>query len=141
MKKWTMAALVLAAVVGTGCGKKKAGGDNGTSAMAAEKTTAAATTAGDQPQGLFAATAPGAGGHGKDRFQKERATTAEFKAFEPLFDRPFFPKVATLLSEVLKFPRDMQMVAKECKALNAWYQKSTHSITLCYDLASYFYKS
>ncbi len=48
---------------------------------------------------------------------------------------------AEKLNQSLSLPHDIPLRTKDCKEVNAYYDSRDHSITMCYELMEYFYKT
>ena len=78
---------------------------------------------------------------GEIKYQVLPPKTPAFATYQKtIFQHPRLDGVTKIFNTVLDFPRDVQVTVKECGMLNAFYMKKDHSVTLCYELADYFYK-
>ncbi|MFV0388304.1 MAG: DUF4344 domain-containing metallopeptidase [Pyrinomonadaceae bacterium] len=50
-------------------------------------------------------------------------------------------KAANKLNRTLNLPYDITLRAKDCNEVNAFYNPEDHSITVCYELMEFFYKT
>jgi hypothetical protein len=53
----------------------------------------------------------------------------------------FFELAAAVIAEKVRLPRDVQILMKDCGTANAFYQKSSHSITICNELTTSIVKT
>ena len=58
---------------------------------------------------------------------------------QQIFDAPLFPHIASVISQSMALPRDLNILGQQCGELNAAYYPSRHSIELCYELAPFFF--
>ncbi len=56
-------------------------------------------------------------------------------------DENLLPDAADQLNAALSLPHDITMRTKDCNDINAYYDPRDRSITMCYELMEYFYKT
>lgn len=56
-------------------------------------------------------------------------------------DEKLLPKAADQLNRALSLPHDITLRTKDCNDVNAYYDSRDRSITMCYELMEYFYKT
>lgn len=56
-------------------------------------------------------------------------------------DEKLLTKAAEQLNRSLSLPHDIPLRTKDCKEVNAYYDSRDHSVTMCYELMEYFFKT
>jgi hypothetical protein len=56
-------------------------------------------------------------------------------------DKKLLTNAASQLNRSLSLPHDIPLRTKDCKEVNAYYDSRDHSITMCYELMEYFFKT
>src|SRR5206468_11723815 len=61
------------------------------------------------------------------------------QAYKPLFDNPDYlgAKLARLFDQHIMWPRKMTLNFRDCGAVNAFYLKDNHTVTMCYELVDF----
>ena len=56
-------------------------------------------------------------------------------------DEKLLEKAADKLNRALILPKDLKLVTKDCNEVNAYYNPSEESVTICYELMEHFFKT
>jgi len=76
---------------------------------------------------------------GKVKVRYDAPKNADFKVYAAhLESERFLEGIADSINAQIKLPTDLTLVASQCDTVNAFYDPETHSVTLCYELVSFF---
>jgi len=108
-----------------------------THSAAAPGPTASASVA---PTAAVSATAPQAGGHLTWVVQQTKNTN--WQRLQTLLDSHAYPgpAITKMFDDQYAWPRNVVIQTRDCGVPNAAYSPSDHTVSLCYDLAFYFWE-
>jgi hypothetical protein len=82
----------------------------------------------------------GARGNGMVTYQATAPTDENHAPFmTSIFETQAFPFIASVISQAVVLPRNLNIVAGACGEINAQYLPDKHAILLCYELAPFFF--
>ncbi|MFO0553830.1 MAG: DUF4344 domain-containing metallopeptidase [Polyangiaceae bacterium] len=144
-KRISTAALVVSAFALAACGSKSKKSDSTSDKSAAVEAkpepaaeSATAEASSDEPESQAVGNAPA--GSGRFKYAVSPAKTEKLKRYEALFKPE--GRIGGVVEAMKNYalPRDVPVVARECKKINAYYMPQKHAISLCYELAEAFYE-
>jgi hypothetical protein len=108
-------------------------------AAASASVAASASAAPSASAASLAPTAPVATGH--LTYKVLPTKIQELQLLQTMMDSKEYPGGALVqgLDQAFAFPNDVTELVRDCGTINAFYEPSTHTVNLCYELIGFFY--